>query len=283
MNQIEKVSGMFLDALQNGTAPWLKPWKAGHRHCAINAISKAPYRGINQLMLTACDPSGGKDPRWLTFNQAKKLGCYVKKGSKGVPIVFWNVVKKENENGDEKVFPVLKSWTVFHASQIEGLVEWEQPEEPEALLLEINAEAERIVANSGARIIHDQNDRCFYVPTLDEIHMVPAERFGSSYAYYATLLHELAHWTGHKSRLDRLSSSRVKEDYAFEELIAEIASYMMAQRFGFEFDPSQHVSYVASWVRILQDKPKAILDATSAASRILTYLCGEEEEEEAGE
>ncbi|MFW5498410.1 MULTISPECIES: zincin-like metallopeptidase domain-containing protein [unclassified Maridesulfovibrio] len=278
----------IIDKLEKGTAPWQRPWKAGEFQPAFNPVSGAIYRGINQVMLSS---DGLNDPRFMTYKQAESKGWQVRKGSKSQTIVFWqmsqvSVMKdkdgkpERDEDGNVKAEriqlekPILRFSNVFHASQIDGIPEWDGRE----ISWNPDERAEAILENSGANITHDQRDRAFYRPSSDEIHLPPHAAFDSPDKYYSTALHELGHWTGHESRLDREFGPFGSEIYAKEELRAEIASWMTSSELGISHNPEQHASYVKSWVKVLKEDPYEIVRACQSAEKIKDYTLGFEKE-----
>ena len=277
----EEFAARVIAMLENGPAKELAPY---------NPISGVTYRGGNRLWLSMLSTG---DPRWMTFKQAVKAGYKIRKGSKSVPIEYFVTQVTEDrldENGrpvldedgnPERVTrhlerPMLKIHRVFNAQDVEGLpplevsrplYEWEPLEK-----------AEEILSRSGAVIKHDQADRAFYSIARDEIHLPPRSNFDAPDKYYATALHELGHWTGHESRMDRPFGVRGSEGYAKEELRAEIASWMLGQDIGVGHDPGQHAAYVQSWIADLKDDPLEILRACRDAEHIKEYLMGLERE-----
>lgn len=159
--------------------------------------------------------------------------------------------------------------TVFHASQIDNMPEL-IPKEPDWSLIE---RAEKLLHNSGATIIHSEADKAFYRLSTDSIHLPPKDQFKSAANYYATALHELGHWSGHPSRLDRdLGHPFGSDAYAKEELRAEIASILLGSELGIGHDPSQHTAYIKSWIRVLEDEPLEIFRASADAEKIVNHL-----------
>ena len=118
---------------------------------------------------------------------------------------------------------------------------------------------------------------------MDEIHLPPKVNFDEPGKYYATALHELGHWTGHESRLNREGGPFGSEPYAKEELRAEIASWMLGQDIGVRHDPDQHVAYVASWIKALEEDPSEIMRACRDAEQIKEYVLGLERDKELGD
>lgn len=271
----------IIEDLQNGTAPWIRPWKPGEFSRPFNPVSGTVYKGINTIMLSR---EGHEDPRFMTLRQANGKGWKVRKGSKARSVIFWQFSKEErmldddgkpvlDENGKAKMQsvllarPVVRFSSVFHASQIEGIPEWKQ----QKISWNPDERAEKILSGSGARILHSQRNRAFYSQRLDEIHLPSKSSFDQADKYYATALHELGHWTGHPSRLDRTFGPFGSEEYAKEELRAEIGSWMTGTELGLGHDPGQHLSYVQSWVKILKDEPYEIIRACRDAEKIKDY------------
>lgn len=274
-----EVANEIIEQLREQRAPWIKPWRAGAAPGApVNAKTGRPYRGMNAMWLGMRAPD--EDPRWCTYKQALELNAQVRKGSRATTIQFWQFERTEkqvDEQGREHRVrvrldrPHVFFAKVFHASQIEGLPAYEPPSGRAALA---NEHANRILRDSGARIHHDQGDAAFYVPATDSIHLPPAERFHSEDLYYSTALHELGHWTGHEDRLDRglVGFRQDRERYALEELRAEIASYMLSATLGVAHDPSQHVSYIDSWIRHLRNDANEIFRAARDAQVMHDYI-----------
>lgn len=272
----EVMAEKIIEQLKSETAPWVKPWQAGHLMPPHNPISGTVYKGINNLMLLT---AGHDDPRWMTYKQAQDKGWQVRKGSKAETIVFWKFFdgpaagsgsKEVQLTGkDQRRPPIVRLAKVFNASQVDGIPAL-APSTPE---WSPNDRAQAIIKHSGADIRHSENDSAFYLPVSDSIHLPPKEAFETAGAYYATLIHEMGHWSGHASRLDRDMSSRFgTPEYAKEELRAEIGSMMMAQELGLAHDPGDHVSYIKNWITILQDDPKELQRAARDADKIRGFL-----------
>lgn len=289
----EEVAGRIIEQLQQGTAPWQRPWQPGELRLPFNPTTGKEYKGMNTLWLHM---QGHSDPRWMTYNQAADAGAQVRKGSKGTHIVYWKFTEDRKatdaqgkpvidpETGRQKTITVQlerpRAFTavVFNAEQIDGLPPLEARAvgpEPERI-----ARAEAIMSNSGAKISHVAGNRAFYSPVHDAITMPERAQFDSADGYYATALHELGHWTGHADRLDRdLAHPFGSEGYAREELRAEIASLMLGERLEIGHDPGQHAAYVGSWIKALQDDPREIFRAAADAEKIAAYVMGFEQEQ----
>lgn len=286
----ETVAELIIAALESGTAPWQKPWKPGRPGAGLphNPVSGTVYKGINRLNMMMTPYS---DPRWMTYKQATDAGAQVRRGEKGCMVQYWSWEKMANKTDasgnpvlDDKGKPVRVKVhlskptpfyaTVFNAEQIDGLEPYVEPEILNEDWEQVQR-AEKIATNSGANIDHKEQDRAYYSSGADKIMMPMRHQFQTADGYYSTLLHEIGHWTGHKSRLNRdMSGSFGSESYAKEELRAEISSMMVGIELGIGHDPSQHTSYVASWIKALKNDPLEIFRAATDAEKIKTYLFG---------
>lgn len=279
-----ELTNQIIAALEAGTPPWRRPWDSGTAASPTmprNAITGTPYRGINVLTLTLSPlafTSG--DPRWATYKQAAERGWQVKKGSHGTTAYFFKRLEVPNTSNDEnrddgsatKRVPLLRAFTLFHASQIEGIPDFIPPSTTEAPWRAPEA-AEIIVTNSAVPV-RIGGDRAFYTIDADYIQMPPRQAFCSAGAWASTILHELAHASAHASRLDRDIRTRFgSSDYAREELRAEIAQVMVCAELGIaECEFSNGAAYLASWLETLRNDRKEIFRAAAEAQRIADWL-----------
>ena len=282
---VDQVAGAIIKQLQEGTAPWQKPWNAGERFMPYNPTTGNEYRGANALwLMSQAESKGFGDARWMTYRQAQEQDAQVTKGQKGTPIQYWKwqglepvkdasgkpVLDQEGEPVKQMVRyerPRVWSAVVFNAQQIDGLPP--APDRPAMPEWERHEKAEGIMANSGVPVRHAPGDRAFYKLSEDKITMPERGKFASADRYYATALHELGHATGHPSRLARdMAHPFGSEGYAREELRAEIGSMMLGEQLGIGHDPSQHVAYVGSWIKALQQDPREVFRAAADAEKI---------------
>lgn len=288
----ERVAQRIIQQLESGTAPWQKPWDPtmadGSR--PWNPTSGKCYRGLNHLWLSA---QGFSDSRWLTYKQADALGAQVRRGEHGTTIEYWQFEKEQwNEETRRKetvklAHPKVFWATVFNAEQVAGLPDYEKPK----VTWDANARAEALIAASGAWIEYRHGDRAFYSYGADKIVMPLREQFPNIETFTAVQLHELGHWTGHASRLDRdLTGTWQSESYAREELIAEISAYLNASALGLSSPgvDANHTAYIASWIKALKEDPREIFRAASAAEKVHSFVMAfdpmpmaQKEEEEA--
>ena len=281
-----RVTARIVADLEHGVRPWLKPWNAGHTEARITRPLRAngqPYRGVNVLLLwSEAMAKGYATPTWMTYRQAAELGGQVRKGEHGTLAVYANRLTRIETDDDgeehERAIPFMKAYTVFNVSQIDGLPEryCALPPAPAEPLPRLEA-AERFFAATGARIRHGGN-RAFYAPGPDIIQMPPFEAFRDAESHAATLAHELTHWVGHPSRLDRHfpNGHRFGSDgYAFEELVAEIGAAFVCAELGLTPEVREdHAAYLAHWLEVLKSDKRAIFSAASHAQRAADFLLG---------
>ena len=270
------ITAQIITAIEEGCPPWRKPWTGGEAGACLPLRSNGePYRGINVLVLWSIAAAKGyTSARWLTFNQAKTLGAHIRKGEKAATVVKFGTVEKEDENGEEKVIPYAKAYSVFNADQIEGLPEefYRKPELAEDLGTEADPALEAFFAATGATIDISDRPRAFYDITADRIHMPPIATFHDAAGYYGTLAHELTHWTGAASRLDRFTRFADRKAYAFEELIAEIGNCLICAALGLTPDFAQSGAYIEGWLKAMKEDNRAIFRAASEAQKAMDFV-----------
>jgi antirestriction protein ArdC len=285
----QEVTDRIIIMLENGVAPWQKPWNPAEPSVGMpfNPTTERSYRGGNAIHLMATGVRQGyDDPRWMTYKQTADRGWQVRRGEKGTQIEFWEVKAeaKDHRQSDSGAGGqtdgerpgtrlIHRVYTVFNARQIDGVPAY-QPKQRTPF--EVVQSGESILENSGAKIQHDQGDQAFYNRSSDTIHLLTKEAFKDSAGYYGTALHELAHWSGHPSRLARATlneSYRFGDtNYAKEELRAELASVFLAAERGIPHNPEQHAAYVGSWIRTLREDKNEIFRAAHDASAATDYL-----------
>ncbi len=272
-------------------------WEAGWSNAGDtphNAITQKNYNGFNFFFLLALQMEQGyADGRWLTFKQVQDLGGSVTKGQKSAQIFYYREYDKNTKKDfdqksiekltqeeqliykKENVVPVLRCSNVFNAKQCENL-----PKAEKRVLTEQEIETQRVAVmetvleNNSVPIIHDGGSRAYYSWKEDAIHLPEKAAFKSMQDYYATVLHEIAHSTGHKSRLDR-NLQTAKTAYAIEELRAELGSVFMQNELGIKIEGrhfENHGAYLQSWLSEVKKDPGVFLEAVSAAGKIADYI-----------
>jgi antirestriction protein ArdC len=270
----QDVTDKIIKLMEQGQSKGETMWDAAIKFgLPMNYQTKTPYNGINVLMLCAeANDRGFTRNEWLTFKQAQAIGAQVRKGAKGVMCAFFKMFDRKDA-APEKVnskIPMLSPFWVFNVAEIDGLPEVEAPK---GTPFEPIESAARILDASGAKITW-QGARAFFRPSTDEIYMPDRERFSSATNAYAVALHELTHWTGHESRLHRdFSGRKDSQQYAFEELVAELgAAYLVAHLGLKDAKLEKHSNYLAHYLEILKGDKTAIFTAARLASQAFDHI-----------
>lgn len=269
----QTVTDSIISALEAGVKPWSCPWLrvTGMSGLPSNYATGAAYSGMNIMLLwSSASEQGFSDSRWMTYKQAQVEGGQVRKGEHGTTAIFFTTLEKENDDGETDYIPMLKTFTVFNVEQIDGLPLSDKAVFP-AETFEPLPQVEALFRNNGATII-EKGQNAFFAPSTDEIHLPERRLFSNAANFYATGMHELVHWSGAKSRLNREMKGKFGSgDYAFEELIAELGSAFLMADLGIVGEV-QHESYIASWLKALRNDKRYIFKAASAASKAHRYL-----------
>lgn len=298
----QEVTSRIVAELEAGRFPWVQPWKAGGAVAPgmpRNALTGRAYSGINVLILwAAVIEHAYRSQSWLTFRQALEAGGCVRKGERGITVVYADRFTPEAEKaraaesgegdggqgslrGSETRQPrqvaFLKRFTVFNVAQCDGLREGLAADPaplPDECAVPIAGE---VIAASGVQF-RVGGDRAFYAPGPDLVVVPPQSAFFEPINYFRTCLHELTHATGHKTRLARdLSNAFGSEEYAREELNAELGSAFLCAALGI-VPTVRHADYLASWLDVLRGDPRAIFRAASTASKAADWLLARHQE-----
>ena len=277
-----EVSARIVAELESGAAPWVKPWSASPgANTPCNAVTSRPYSGCNVILLWLARNRGWPTPRFLTFKQAIETGGNVRKGEHGTKVYFvkqLRVRESDTDAGEEidaKIVPMMREYTVFNIAQCENLPQSlihgkpariRNPDTRDAL-------ADEFLRSTGANIREGQGE-AYYAQGADFISLPSFEAFKGADHFYNVAFHELTHWTGHKSRLDRDLKHRFGERaYAAEELVAELGAAFLAAEFSFDGDV-RNGGYIATWIELLKADKRAFFTACNRASKAADYLRG---------
>jgi antirestriction protein ArdC len=285
-NIYDQVTDRIIAQLEQGIVPWQSPYfsKVGFPR---NFSSGNPYRGINVFLLGSLRFTS---PWFLTYIQAKELGGNVRKGERGSLVVKYGTYSKETDSAasaeeSEEQRHYLKAYTVFHASQVEGITfpEVETPAELPATAACDRARALVAGMPNPPRFAEGTAVPCYRRGT-DSVHMPDRRFFTGEQAYYSTLFHELTHSTGHESRLARRSlienkgidaTSEARKTYAEEELVAEMgASFLNAHAGIIEGEIQNSAAYLQGWIDALKSKDGKgwIIRAASQAQKAADFI-----------
>ncbi|MCD8095178.1 MAG: ssDNA-binding domain-containing protein, partial [Ruminococcus sp.] len=283
----EEMAAEFVRCLNEEKIPWRKVWSVKRQ---ANALTGNEYKGVNQFWLSfIANENGWEDSRWVTFTQAKKQGWSVKAGSHGTHIEYWSAYdteKKKNisfeeaqriidsdPDSKERFTVVTKNSTVFNGEQIDGIPPYEDKEKLVLSSDKLLSLRDTLIDNMKISF-SEGGEQAFYNPLYDKVTMPKVERFIGEYEYMATFFHECAHATGHESRMNRaLSGGFGSEEYAKEELRAEIASAFTAMETGISgAELENHKAYIQSWARVIESNPDELFRAIKDAEKITDYL-----------
>lgn len=277
------VSERIIKVLDNGVIPWRKPWVGGVR-LASSYVSQRPYSFLNQCLLE--EPG-----EYLTFKQACDVGGRVKKGAKGHQIVFWSMLRYD-ENGKlvkdshaeaDKVIPYLRYYNVFHVKDCEGISPHVNEELPEGAGK--SEDAEQIITDyqtrEGLKITRDKiSAQAFYCLNNDSVTIPAIEQFADTAEYYSTVFHELVHSTGKIGRLNRFADVQTAQasfgskSYSREELVAEIGAAFLVAHVGLETSASfeNSTAYVKHWRDKIAEDNSLIITAAGKAEKAYRYI-----------
>ena len=267
------VTDRIIQQMEQGILPWAKPW-SGITGGAYSGTTGKPYSLLNQMLLS-------KPGAYYTFSQIQKLGGSIRKGEKSQMVVFWKqipVKDQDSQTGEikENLIPMLRYYNVFHIDQCDGLACTDIPEEQ----LHNDEDADSIIKayldRSGVTLIQRVSDEAYYSPSRDCVVLPLPEQFKSMEERYSTAFHELAHSTGHQSRLDRLRATAHfgNESYSKEELVAEITATALMNYTGLETKGTfrNSAAYIQSWLTALRNGKRMIVSASGAASKAFEYI-----------
>jgi antirestriction protein ArdC len=274
----EIVTEQVIRQLEQGVAPWRKPWRT---ELPVNLISGKPYRGLNVFLLGS---QGYGSRYWLTFNQTAKLGGNIRKGERASLVTFWHIgeerIARQTDGTKRKSKPfLLRFYRVFNVEQTEGIAGklGLTGASPRVADLE---QCEAIVSGMPNTPKREQSTRAWYRPSTDTVGMPSKSLFSSSEEYYSTLFHELTHSTGHASRVGREGIEQLNtfgsDSYSREELIAEMGSAMLCGVTGIAPRTIENsAAYLQSWIDRLRRDSKLLVSAASQAQKAADYIRGE--------
>lgn len=276
MNLYETITNRIIAQLEEGKIPWKKEWSASAHGTQFphNHATGKSYRGINILSLLC---SGYASSGWMTYKQAQEIGAQVRKGEHGSPVVFWKFDKEKNaETGKDHTSAFMRQYTVFNVDQIDGLPMSLPFESPSFDPIE-SAERVRDGYLSGAShpTLAHGGDRAYYQPSSDRVQMPLAGTFHTPQAYYSTLFHELAHSTGHDSRLARKFGQHFgNDDYSEEELVAEFTAAFVCGEAGITDEKLllNSTAYIQGWLSKLRNDSKLAVLAAQRAQKAADFI-----------
>lgn len=269
MNKVYQIiTDKILEQLNNGVVPWRKPWDqptAAPLFLQHNYVSGHAYRGIN-VWLTAF--AGYQCPAWVTMNQLNKLGHRLQPNQRSTLVIYWNMWKPDQDKEEQK--PVLRYYKVWNLEQT--TVPWTMADQP---TLPQSTADDIVKQYDGPSIIHDNVDAAYYIPLADSVHMPMPDQFPTTDDYYQVLFHELAHSTGHESRLARKELRYYQlSSRPMEELIAEITASFLCAVARLEPDIDRSAAYIDVWRKRISEDPELVVKAASKAQKASDLILG---------
>ncbi len=282
MTVYEIITEKILSEIDNGTIPWHKPWKSADGEEPCNAITKRPYRGINRFL---CSLAPHARPYFLTYKQAAQNNGQVRKGEKGLPIIYWQKTEKvDPTTGRKKESFLLRYYTVFNLDQCDGLDSLAPPSLPSSpSALSTDERAEAIVSgyqNSPTIQRSGDSARAFYSPDHDSVVVPQLSQYATAAEYYSTLYHEVTHSTGHPSRLNRPTLTGFHyfgdQNYSKEELVAEFGAAFLCGEAGIENVAAlkNSASYLDGWSKKLRGDSTLLIHAAAQAQKAADHILG---------
>lgn len=281
----QTVTDQIIAALEQGAGQPQMPWQRTGFHAGLptNAATRNAYQGINILSLwTSAMSQQFTQGLWATYRQWQAIDCQVKKGSKATLVIFYKEYDADpgtidTAAGDDGKRRVARASYVFNVAQVDGDLD-EMMIKPQPPMPRIDM-ADQFVKRSQATIKHG-GDQAYYQPATDHIQMpdehlfIGTDSFNRNEAYYAVLLHELTHWTGHKSRLGRSFNNRFgTKAYAMEELVAELGSAFLCADLSITPETrADHAKYIQSWLEVMKTDNRAVFTAASKAQEAVGFL-----------
>ncbi len=283
------VTEKILEALDQGTVPWRKPWRGGSSAMPKSLATRKPYRGVNVWLLSmSAQAAGFTSPYWITYKKAQTLGGQVRKGEKSTLAVFWKMTERETTTDSGAVektsYFVLRYYRLFNIDQCDNLDPDKLPVDavPDVDETELHFEpiqaCQHVIDSMPNRptIDHDNERQAYYRPSTDSVHMPDRKHFENESAYYNVLFHELGHSTGHESRLSRKESAVAafgSHKYGKEELVAEFCSCFLCGVTGIESATIDNsAAYIANWSKAIKSDRKLVVLAASAGQKAADFI-----------
>jgi antirestriction protein ArdC len=268
----EQVTDNIVHMLEQGDVPpWRKDWTGEPMGLPYNGVTNHQYKGINiwNLMIAGWAKDYGSN-QWATYKQWSSVGGQVRKGERSTVAVFFKPILRTDDSGKDYQIHIARSFHVFNKDQVDIDMSDNQPEPEEKIDIELYGHSLEMANSLGVNVCEGKPA---YNRLTDAISMPMSDMFTSAEAYYATMAHECSHATGHRSRLDRTFGKRFgDDDYAMEELTAELSAAYLCASYGIPYDLQQHASYLDAWIKRLKTDVKAIFAVAAASQRAADYI-----------
>lgn len=273
MKDIEIVEELIKKIEAGGIGPWSPEWyQAGNgRNYATGHV----FTGFNRV-LVGC--SKYASPFWMTVNQARVKGIFVKAGEKGRHLLRPHIIKTKEKDSKGNVVEKSKligflDYVVFNLEQYNhNLADSVVFPQVKREFTPVEA-GEKLISGMPNRPTMEEGDMAYYVPSTDTVVLPKREAFKNDAAFYSTAFHELAHSTGHEKRLKRELKGMGKEEYSKEELVAELTSAFLCGEAGLiDSTIGKSAAYINGWLNKLRENPKILLIAAGQAQKAADHI-----------
>lgn len=281
---------------------WKKPWFSNSFSGNAQNINGRLYNNFNQILLSIeCEQKGYKTPVFFTFNQAKEINVNIRKGEKGFPVSFYSPIISDKEGNkisktdynnlseaEKEAYTVKHYVTFYHVFNIDQTNFAEkQPEAWDQMLdrfsMDLHIQGNDYVNPYLDLLIRDQKwvcpinlvkqDNAFYNWNEDAITLPTFEQFPDKKEFYYTALHEMAHSTGHKSRLNRTFGKFGDASYSREELVAELSSAFAGKQLGMSTSPrKENAQYLKGWLEAINKDQEFLYKILKDVGRSVTMI-----------
>jgi len=270
----QKVTDNIVSILEEDKLPpWNKEWTGEPLSLPYNSVTRHEYQGINiwNLLLTGWAKNYDSN-QWATYKQWNIAGGKVKKGERSTTGIFFKPIFRTDDSGEEHIVKFVKAFSLFNRNQVEIDNELVNPSHEKLPIDDVylTGSAAEMASSLGVKIVPGSPA---YSPSMDKIHMPEIDSFTTAEAYFATMAHECSHATGHNTRLKRDLTKRFgSNEYAMEELIAELSAAYLCSKYNVGYAIEQHASYLKSWIKVLKEDNKAIFHVAAASQRAADYV-----------
>lgn len=282
MNASQIVTEKIVEIMKSGKIPWKRPFDYEPPR---NFFSKEPYSVLNQLLLS---DTGHRSPFYASFKQITDKKWKLRAGCHGHIVTFWKTLKVTDDENPTKIktIPFLRYYKVFSLDDVDGCPDEERFPARQSFD-HTDTAATRSRGEQALTLYRDRpaiknGESAYYAPSADTVTMPPVDRFFSVNGYYSTLFHELAHSTGHRNRLNRFTDENThghrRENYAKEELVAEIAAAAFCSTAGIDFEIENTAAYIQSWMSAIREQAGLLISAASKADKAVKWMTGEKTE-----
>lgn len=268
--------------MKNGILPWVRPWSDSMTSVIIGTMEYSadmwpsnvrapavPFGILNGMqLLQAARKKKFRTNLWLTAKVRKELGAELGGDREPTDIIAYFSDSNAVYNIEQiRNYEETLGLTIRNAPPVKPEL---RHKKSEAQLKKLKRKGDLIMTTGGLRAAYIPARDIIQMPTLGQF-TVKNKDTGEAH-YWATLWHEVIHWTGHDKRLRRtLNTNKHSNEYAFEELVAEMGSAFLCARLGVKGD-LQHSAYIGSWIKMFASDPLVLYKAAEQADKARDFV-----------